>query len=503
MIKQIKIREKISNKNKEVREKISYKNLKEKARQGYDKKRVKNGTYSTAMTVVVFGIVVIINAMAQSLPATYTQFDVSQQKIYTIGEETENYLKGLEQDVTLYYIAEEGGEDATIQQLLERYEAQSSHVKVIQKDPVRNPGFTAQYTEEQVTDNSIIVVSGEKSKVVDYSKMYETTYESYSSSSSSFDGEGQITSAIIHVTTEDAPVLYTLTGHGEIEIGGNIEKLIEKNNITVQNLNLITEEAIPEDAECILIASPEKDLTEEESDKIISYLENGGKAMIFSDYSETAMPNFESVLENYGLQRSDGVVFEGDSQHYAAAQMPYYILPELKESDAISGLSEDGNFILMPMAQAIKPLEQYRDSLVMTEILGTTEESYIKTDLENIQSFEKEDTDEKGPFCVGMSVKEDLGDGKETQLIYFSSSALMNDSVDSVVGGANSQLVVNALGTICEMEETVSIPSKSLMIPYLNLTAYDVHFWSVVSIGVIPVVILGAGIVIWLKRRKQ
>lgn len=38
--------------------------------------------------------------------------------------------------------------------------------------------------------------------------------------------------------------------------------------------------------------------------------------MIFSDYTTEDLPNFDAVLENYGVQRAAGIVFEGDSQHY-------------------------------------------------------------------------------------------------------------------------------------------------------------------------------------------
>ncbi len=51
--------------------------------------------------------------------------------------------------------------------------------------------------------------------------------------------------------------------------------------------------------------------------------------MIFSDYTETELKNFDSILENYGVKRAEGLVFEGDTQHYAM-QMPYYIVPSVK-----------------------------------------------------------------------------------------------------------------------------------------------------------------------------
>ena len=46
-----------------------------------------------------------------------------------------------------------------------------------------------------------------------------------------------------------------------------------------------------------MIVSPTSDISEEEKTEILDYLEAGGKAMIFSDYTQDDLPNFDAVLE--------------------------------------------------------------------------------------------------------------------------------------------------------------------------------------------------------------
>ena len=111
-------------------------------------------------------------------------------------------------------------------------------------------------------------------------------YQTYSSQTTGFDGEGQITSAIGYVTSEDLPILYTLEGHGEKEMDSTIKEDIEKANMDIQSLNLLTEGSVPDDADCLFIDSPSTDISEDEKTAIIDYLENGGKAMIFSDIQQ-------------------------------------------------------------------------------------------------------------------------------------------------------------------------------------------------------------------------
>ena len=159
------------------------------------------------------------------------------------------------------------------------------------------------------------MVCGDRSKVVNYSSIYESSidYNTYQSTTTGFDGEGQIDSAISYVTSEDLPVLYTLDGHGEKDLDSTLQEDIQKANIDIKSLNLITEESVPDDAACLLINAPTSDISESEKDAIIDYLENGGKAMIFSDYTEESMDNFDAVLKNYGVERTEGIVIEGDS----------------------------------------------------------------------------------------------------------------------------------------------------------------------------------------------
>ena len=49
--------------------------------------------------------------------------------------------------------------------LLEKYDEESDHITVEQKDPVVNPKFTSEYTSDDVAANSLIVVCGDRSKV--------------------------------------------------------------------------------------------------------------------------------------------------------------------------------------------------------------------------------------------------------------------------------------------------------------------------------------------------
>lgn len=478
-----------------------------KEKRNKNRKNLRNGSYSVGMIAVFIAIIVVFNLVIQEVPSKYREIDLSTQKLYSIGDQTKKVLENLEKEVTLYLVAQNGTESSEIEKLLEKYEEGSKYIKVEKKDPAVNPKFASQYTSDGLSNNSIIVVCGDKNKVIDNSSLYETSinYQTYSSEVTGFDGEGQLTSAINYVTSEDMPVMYTLEGHEEASMSDTLKDTIQKANIDIQSLNLLTMESVPEDADCLFIFAPAKDISDEEASKITDYLENGGKALIVSSYTSEDMANFASVLENYGVKTVDGIVLEGDSNYYVS-QNPSYLLPEIESNEITSELSSSSRYVLMPLAQGIQKIDHYRDTLEMDEILTTSDSAYSKVDVENMQTMEKESGDIDGPFSVGVSIKESLDDEKETQIVYYSSEALFNDQMNTMVSGANYELISSSVNWMCsseEQENVVSIASKSYDTTTLIIPAADAAFWSVFVMIVIPVFLLIFGGAVWMKRRKQ
>lgn len=453
------------------------------------------------MTAVMLAIVVIVNLAVGQIPVKYTQFDLTDNQLYTITDDTKDFVAGLDQDVDIYLIVESGNEDEDLQKVLGRYEALSDHIKVHTKDPVVNPSFTKQYTDSSLADNSLIVVCGERSKVISYNNIYESeiNYSTYSYQPTGFDAEGQLTSAIDYVTSDTLPKLYVLTGHNEASIPDSLSSQIAKENIDVEDLNLITSESVPEDADCIMINAPQKDISADEKDRLLSYMENGGHVLLITDYMETDTPNLDAVLENYGLSVSDGIIIEGNSQYYYPGY-PSYLIPRIQSSEAVGDMTSD-DLVLMPYAQNIEISDDVRSTVTVTSILKTSSKSYIKTDLKNMTTMEKESGDPEGPFTPGVAVTESY-DGKETKFMYLTSSALLNESMDQAVSGGNYELIINVLSWMIDKEESISIPAKSLSTTYLSVTAADAGFWGTFVIAV-PIILVIAGGVVWFRRRRK
>ena len=479
---------------------------KEKPERIRSARALKVGSYTVAVCLAAIVVIVLLNLLVAQIPTTITRQDVTQEGLFTLSEQTEQIIKNLDQDVTIYLVAETGSEDQTIMELLERYEALNSHIKVVKRDPVLYPAFLSQYTDtpDEVASNSLVVESALRNILVDNSEIYLQTYSYYYYyqylSDSQFAGESALTTAIDYVTTSHLPTIYQLTGHGEIPVTESLAAYIDGDNMELKDLSLLSEEAVPEDADCVLINAPTVDLSNEEAQMLAEFLERGGSLLLLSDYTVGSCPNLLAVLADYGMEPEPGLILEGSSGH--CYRYRNYLLPEVEDTEITHAIFEAGYQIFMPNSHGIRPTTNVRSGIELTPLLRTSDKSYTKQDVENLGTGEKEDGDVAGPFSVGMSASEEH-DGVTTQIVWLGSAALTDESIDALVSGADSDLLLGAMGWMCERENSITIHTKSLNVNYLTVDDAAANLWSVVLMVALPVVLLAAGAVIMMRRRKR
>ena len=464
-------------------------------------KRITRSAFSAGLIIVVVAVSVLANYGVSLIPDTYTVFDVTKEKIYNISDQTKEVLASLDEDITFYVIAAESMQDETVARTLNQYKDGSSHIKIEYKDPSLFPDFASGYVDGELTSNSIIVESEKRSRAIDYNNLFTTEidYTTYQENVTGYDAEGQLTSAIDYVTNDSLSKMYVIAGHNELELPMGLTSQIEKENIETETINLLDYESLPEDAACVFIAAPTTDYTKEDADKMLAYLEAGGHAIVVNSWNETDMPNFDSIWDTYGIHLADGIVIEGDADHFH--QNPYYLLPDISGSAITSSLYNSNRYIFMPYAQGITTDENLRDTLTIQQILTTSDQAYLKTDPTNMTTYEKEDGDIDGPFAVGVYATETAGDG-ETKLLYLTTENLLQDDVNETVAGANYELIMNAVSNMVEHEVTISIPAKSYQIETLTVPRLDFLIWGLITLFILPVGLLSAGIIIWARRRK-
>ena len=97
------------------------------------------------------------------------------------------------------------------------------------------------------------------------------------------------------------PKLYMVTGHGELELDSAFTDILQKANIDTQTVNLMDYDAVPEDAMAVFVNAPTEDLSSDDAQKILNYLNNGGDIFINTAYTGKDMPNLNKLLDFYGV----------------------------------------------------------------------------------------------------------------------------------------------------------------------------------------------------------
>ena len=459
----------------------------------------RGGTYSLVITAVVLAILVIVNIFVSVLPQNLTHLDISSTNLYSITSNTKVVLNNLEKDVTIYWIVQSDEEDSVIENLLAKYNGLSSHIDVVKKNPDTYPTFAAQYTDETVRNNSLVVECGEKYRYISYSDIYLTDidYTTYSYVYS-FDGEGAITSAIDYVVSDDLPVIYQLEGHGEAELPTDFADQIERENMELSSVSLLTEDEIPEDADCILIYAPSSDISEEEKTMLADYAAEGGKLMVFAGPTEDgSLTNLYALLEDYGITTMEGIVIEGDRSHYAF-QQPYILLPDIQSSDITDSLIEENYNIIVPISQALVVGSSSQGTV--TELLTTSEDAFNKAAGYALTTYEKdEEEDTDGPFVLSVSIETEGGG----QIFWVSSSTFLDSVYNAYSSGANLDFAMNGLSSLIGETEAIAIRSKSLGYNYLTISENTSAMLKTVMIGILPLTFAALGVAITVGRRKK
>ena len=483
----------------------------QKRRWTISRNMISTSVFSPGMIAIVVALTVVVNLIASALPETYTQIDATSQKLYSITEDTEKYLDTLKDDVTLYVMVNKNSKDDNVDRTLQKYASASKHVKVKYVDPNVSPTFASKYTDSDVTSNSIIVVCGDRSKVIDYnSDIYEYSYDSsYNYSVTGYDCEGQVTAAIQYVTSESTTNVYELTGHDESTLSGDFSEVFQKRFMNVGSLSLLTVDAIPEDCQALFITAPQSDLSEDDLSKLSQYLGNGGKIYLSIDYSKwNDLTNFKKLLSDNSIETTESLLAETDRSYYY--QSPFYLLPNVENtevSSSVAGMTQ----VFVPYSVGLTYTGE--DDSNVTSFTTTSDTTIAKAaaniaavqsqaDAANIASVQDGDT--QGQYSLGMMVTNENG-GK---LCVLGSAMMCTDSANQIVSGHNATLfngIVNALVTTDDenSDNAVVIAAKDYTVSNLTVSANAMLVYGILWGIFMPIVLIIIGIIVWARRRKR
>ena len=448
-----------------------------------------NGLRCVIICVLAIFLVVGVNLLSTALPTAVSHVDVSTQKVHSISDDTKELVRGLQQDIKVLYVCEDGEEDTNTTLVLNLYADQSDHLSVVQIDPAFNPALIEQYTGKVTVDNNtVIVVSEDRQQVLKYSDYFKGNV---------FVLEDYMNSALEFVTSDYLNKIYTLTGHGEKELTKGVVSFLGLDGFETENLRLLETKAIPEDAMAVLIHAPARDLTETEADILVDYLAHGGKVLLVTGYTDATLPNLGTVTDYFAASLEKGMIMESDANRIAEGNTAYVLPYVMIEGNKV--LTDGVDYIMMPNSKGIVLPKKQRDTVKTSVVLQTAETAgSLYT---NIFTGSQEVVE--GPFNLAVSFTEENEDGSETRLFWFSSAYIADENISNYVGGGNITLFLNAVSWVAEDNPVPSIHGKTISTQFLTLNDSTVDLWKIVMIGAVPLAVLLVGVIVYIRRKRR
>ena len=502
------------NKNKEN---IKEENIKKENKDLIPKKEKKTriGTAKwfkqTSLTVILILIIIAVciclNIFIEN--ANLTDFDFTEDKIYTLSEQSKDIAEAIDKDVEIILInMPEGQVDYA-----NKYNSVNDKIKVeVIEDVTARPDLTDEYG---LTSDSyaIIVKSGEKSKVLSSSDLYTIDYTTYQQKDIT---EEALTNAIIDVTTEEKPIIYNLTGHNKYSSDYFYYFIqdLQDEAYEFNDLDLLTAGTIPEDCSVLMITTLAEDITEAERDAILDYINNGGKIILFSDPNTTGknMPNFQDVLDEYGVSISEGVMLEQDSSKmlYGTSSAILVTVSPYTSVTQEADMNMNACFMTTGRIDTVDSEKLEELGVEIETLAATSTESFYRTDY-SVSSNSKIESDEDSPNAiVGALAKKTIDEETTSELIIYSNNIFITNLRIAISQEYysyaldfyyNVDLAMNSIAYLTERDNMITIRKDAEISSYNVTEQQNTIILSIIF--AIPVLIFIIGIVVWIIRRRK
>lgn len=481
-------------------------------------RKAKHGTVAMAITALVIVMVIVLNIIIGLLVNRFPdlELDLTSNNSFALQDDTIDYVSHLNDDVTVYILMEkdkfesQGTYFVQAQKMLNKMASKSDgKMKIKYVDLTSNPSFTSNYPnvdwQSSSANNIVLVESGKQYKVLTLTDCFEYDEQTYNYYGTySFTGtkiEQAVVTAILNVTTDDKVVVDMIKGNNEQDYS-SLKSLLENNAYQVNDVSLATGD-FDKDAKVAIMYAPSVDLDEKIVEKLSTWLSNDGKYGRSLIYVPTAdmgeMPNLDDFLKEWGMSIDRGYVFETDETALVNASSPYaftvsygdYYKDNLKNSK-------------IPVVVSESHAVNITDENTAHALLKTTNKAGVLP-IDADKSWDYKDAitgNGENVAAEGVMTNEDK---KSSRVVVFGSYVMFSDTIMQYNSFNNSAYFMNVINTIADKEDVgITIESKSVDNTELGITDVATqNTMLVVFVIVIPIAILVAGFVFWLRRRNR
>ena len=436
--------------------------------------------------ILVLFLLSLLNYVAFKFP---WQKDISLLKLNTLTSQTREVLKKVD-DKIVFKIFARKNEIALWLPILDLYRFENRHVEIEKINVELRPDLVGEYNIQNASTLAI-EYKGRRQLV--------TTRD-----------ELNVTNAIVRLTRLTDPVVYYLTGHGEIDPDSNANegmKLVlegaRNSALDLRVLNLTSAQEIPFDAKAIILWGPKSPLMDSEVEIISRFVKRGGGLLVAldPDLNSRKFQNVEKFLNELGLLYHHNLIYDRknfvngskgavpiassfDPEHLLTKEFKGQVFFPLVSSVGVSAQAQKNNEEV-----------EFRELLLSSP----SPESWGETDRQEIakeEVFYTEGQDRAGPLAMVISRES----AKNRILLFGNSTFAMNNYIKF---SSNMTFFLNSLSWVVGEDRLVSfnlpiIQSEQIFISENQLGA--VFYFSVIFA---PLILIIVSITVYRRRRGK
>jgi ABC-2 type transport system permease protein len=499
----------------------------------YRKTAVAKG--ARTVSLILLCAILAANIGVLTAPDRYSKIDITDERTYTLSEETKSYLSALDKEITVYAVNFDYSEQR-IRLFLDRMASYSRYLKIVDVDTSKDTAVSEKYglteMDESAIKNSIIIESAERAQMLYYSQMFTYTnetlgfsrisasewqyyYSMYSQSTDYaqyaeamindtemyFEGQTLLLERIEYCAADYIPAPYVLVGHDLDLTQSFFAYMCSYYGMEPKELALSDGDSVPPDVSSLLIPKPTTDITDGELSAIREYLNRGGQVTVITSESNLSMHNLTALLSEYGMSAEEGtlrdiIITEEATEEIEAKKEETAILVTKPnyDHDIMAGMA-NGNAtytVTVTDANAIT-LDKNDPELLLTPILTTNDTAYMA-----------DAPDKKASYTVAATAEKANG----ARLVWFTGA-------DSLLGlgdldNVGEQQISDTMAVLLAMtwtnnvyESTVAeAPASKYTVASLDMNENTATWLGVVFVAIIPICVVSPLIAVRYKREK-
>ncbi len=459
-------------------------------REGLSRALSGRGTHYAAVTVL--SALLLSASLGAALWISYRRplaLDVTRQRIHTLSPDTLRTLDALPGNVeVLAFFRPDDAGFAPTQDLLRRYAERNRRFRFEMVDPYRSPELVRRH---QISESGTRVVVAPGPAEV---RLREVSEES-------------LTNALVRVSHPDRRRVYFTTGHGEGSPGDAgrtgwslAARALERENVELAPLSLLSAGAVPADAAALLVVGPRRPFLDPEVEALRSYAARGGHLGIFVEPELDA--GLDPLLRALGVEAGNDMIVDPNPLSRLAGATP--VMPVLKATTShpvSEPLADVG--VVFPTARSLVALRGAPARAVPLAL--TSESAWAENDVRAIfsGSARLDEGEKVGPVPLALAVKWPVaGDPpRELRAVVAGDSDFFSNGYLHLLG--NQDLFLSMVSWLAERDDRLTIRPRAREASRITLTEAQVGTLKFLAIDVVPVALLLAGITVWLSRRER